>query len=92
LVGNKGTTICEIFGFQGDEIHVLVFWAVMSCNDVVGYKHNGGSYFLHLHHPEDRTSKVLRNVGILSQNPQYHDLNQNMMQTNGTNLIKCDPD
>jgi len=44
--GTKHIERLEIFTVL--KIHVVVFWVVISCSDVVGYKHFGGVCYLHL--------------------------------------------
>jgi hypothetical protein len=44
------------------KIQVVFLWVVILCSDVVGYKCFSGSCCLH---PEDRSSEVIRNIGIL---------------------------
>jgi len=42
------------------KIHVVVFWVVMPCGDIIGYRRFGRPSCLHL-----QGGKVLRNDGIL---------------------------
>jgi hypothetical protein len=52
--------------FTAMKIQIEVFWFVMPCSDVVGYKSFGVSE----PHPQDGGSMAIRNVGIL---PHYND-------------------
>jgi len=36
--------------FTAMKIQIVVFWVVMPCSDVVGYRRFGGPCCLHLHH------------------------------------------
>jgi len=64
---------------------VEVFWVVMSCSVVIGYRRFGGPYCLHSH-SEDGGSKVLRNVGIL---PHHHNLKHSEMWNIAFKRISC---
>jgi len=41
------------------KIHVVVFWVMTLCSDVVGYQRLGGSYCLQIH-SKDGGNKILR--------------------------------
>jgi hypothetical protein len=50
--------------FTAISVHVVVFWVLTSCNDVVGCQRFEGPCCLHLQ-GEDKGTKVLRNDCIL---------------------------
>jgi hypothetical protein len=45
---NSTCHVCDIWGFHGDEVQVVVFWFVTLRSDVVGHQRFGKSHFLHL--------------------------------------------